>query len=316
MGHQQVLRLDASAEDAVAHYTGLNDALMGMVGRVAHLTVDADISRRLGAYFTLLKAKDLAGIERALLANAFSANLMRTATHQRLLSMLGQETAYLESFRALANPGMRERLSEILGSEEVQRVAPLRQIALERGVAGGYDVDPQQWFDRQTAKIDRLKALEDAVAEGVLGEAAALRREARQALVGYLVIALVAAGLAILFSALVVNSIVGSLNAALGNIESRGSDLTRRLAVPGSDELSRLYRAFNASTADTEQLVATIRRGRSRWRWPAVRSPRAIRIWPSAPRSSRPRWWRRLQAWSRSPRRSARPPTMPSRRAA
>ncbi len=258
---QQVLRLDASAEDAVAHYTGLNDALMGMVGRVAHLTVDADISRRLGAYFTLLKAKDLAGIERALLANAFSANLMRTATHQRLLSMLGQETAYLESFRALANPGMRERLSEILGSEEVQRVAPLRQIALERGVAGGYDVDPQQWFDRQTAKIDRLKALEDAVAEGVLGEAAALRREARQALVGYLVIALVAAGLAILFSALVVNSIVGSLNAALGNIESRGSDLTRRLAVPGSDELSRLYRAFNASTADTEQLVATIRRG-------------------------------------------------------
>jgi len=258
---QQVQRLETGAEEAVAHYTGLNDALMGMVGRVTHLTADAGISRRLGAYFTLLKAKDLAGVERALLANAFSANLMRTATHQRLLSMLGQEAAYLESFQTLANAEMRDRLSEILGSEEVQRVLPLRQIALERGVAGGYDVDPQQWFDWQTARINRLKALEDAVAEGVLTEAAGLRREARQELVGYLMITLVAAGLAILFAVLVVQSIVRSLRAALDDIESRGGDLTRRLAVPGSDELSRLYRAFNASTADTEQLVANIRHG-------------------------------------------------------
>ncbi|MBB3329929.1 methyl-accepting chemotaxis protein [Halomonas campaniensis] len=258
---QQVQRLETGAEEAVAHYTGLNDALMGMVGRVTHLTADAGISRRLGAYFTLLKAKDLAGVERALLANAFSANLMRTATHQRLLSMLGQEGAYLKSFRALANAEMRDRLSEILAGEEVQRVLPLRQIALERGVAGGYNVDPQQWFDWQTAKINRLKALEDAVAEGVLDEAAGLRQEARQELVGYLVITLVAAGLAILFAVLVVQSIVRSLRAALDDIESRGGDLTRRLAVPGSDELSRLYRAFNASTADTEQLVANIRQG-------------------------------------------------------
>ncbi|MDT8879209.1 nitrate- and nitrite sensing domain-containing protein [Halomonas saccharevitans] len=257
---QQVQRLNVSVEEAVAHYTSLNDALMAMIGRLTHLTADADISRRLGAYFTLLKAKDLAGIERALLANAFSTNLMRTETHQRLLSMLGQETAYLESFRTLANDETEQQLTDILNDEAVKRAAPLRQVALDLGVAGGYDVDPQQWFDRQTLKIDRLKGLEDTLAQGVLAQAASLRREARQDLISYLIISLVAAGLAILISALIVRSIVHSLRAALDSIASRGGDLARRLAVPGSDELSQLYAAFNSASEETEVLVGNIQR--------------------------------------------------------
>ena len=257
---QQVKRLNVSAEEAVSHYTALNNALMAMIGRVTHLTADADISRRLGAYFTLLKAKDLAGIERALLANAFSTNLMRSATHQRLVSMLGQEKAYLESFRTLANDTTRQQLTEVLNDADVQRAAPLRQIALDLGVAGGYDVDPQQWFDRQTLKIDQLKGLEDSLAEGVLAQAESLRREARQDLIGYLVISLVAAGLAILFSSLIVQSLVRSLRAALEDIASRGGDLTRRLTVPGSDELSQLYAAFNTASEETETLVSNIQR--------------------------------------------------------
>ncbi|MBB3182854.1 methyl-accepting chemotaxis protein [Halomonas fontilapidosi] len=257
---QQVKRLNVSAEEAVSHYTALNNALMAMIGRVTHLTADADISRRLGAYFTLLKAKDLAGIERALLANAFSTNLMRSATHQRLVSMLGQEKAYLESFRTLANDTTRQQLTEVLNDADVQRAAPLRQIALDLGVAGGYDVDPQQWFDRQTLKIDQLKGLEDSLAEGVLAQAESLRGEARQELIGYLVISLVAAGLAILFSSLIVQSLVRSLRAALEDIASRGGDLTRRLTVPGSDELSQLYAAFNTASKETETLVSNIQR--------------------------------------------------------
>ncbi|MFW6345671.1 MAG: nitrate- and nitrite sensing domain-containing protein, partial [Halomonas sp.] len=258
---ERVQRLDIDANTAVSHYSGINNALMGLIGQVTHLTADADISRRLGAYFALLQAKDLAGIERALLANAFSANLMRTATYQRLQSMLGEEAAYLATFQALANAEMRRELQAIMDGEAVQEVLPLRQLALERGVAGGYGVDAEQWFDQQTAKIEQLKGLEDAVAAGVLSEAARLKGEARQALFTFLVIALVAAGLAILLAALVVQSIVRSLRASLEEIETRGGDLTRRLEVPGSDELSRLYMAFNAATADTEQLVANIRRG-------------------------------------------------------
>ncbi|MGM0987943.1 MAG: methyl-accepting chemotaxis protein [Pseudomonadota bacterium] len=257
---QQVQDLEASARAVMDHYTPINDALMAMVGRLTHLTADADISRRLGAYFTLLKAKDLAGIERALLANAFSANLMRTTTHQRLLSMLGEETAYLESVRTLANDQTRQHLADILDDEAVSRAASLRQVALELGVAGGYDVDPRQWFDRQSLKIDRLKELENTLADDVLAQAASLRREARQDLIAYLAVSLAAAGLAILMAVLVARSIVSTLRTALEDIRNRGGDLTRRLAVPGDDELSQLYAAFNTASEETEALVSSIQR--------------------------------------------------------
>ena len=125
----------------------------------------------------------------------------------------------------------------------------------------GYGADPQQWFDWQTVKIERLKEVEDAVAADILASAGGLRGAARQALVQYLLIASLSIGLAIVLAVVTVRSILLPLKVALADIESRGGDLTRRLAVPGSDELSRLYQAFNASTAETERLVASIKRG-------------------------------------------------------
>lgn len=258
---RRIEALEVEAPEVVAHFTDLNDTLIGMTGEVAHLTDDADISRRLGAYYTLLKAKDLAGIERALLANAFSTNLMRTPTHQRLLSMQGRESAHLDTFDTLANAELADGLTAILEGEVVQRVAPLRDRALTLGVAGGYNVDPQRWFDTQSAKIDELKGLEDSVAAGILASASELRRSAHRALIAYLVIAALATTLALALALITVRSLLGPLYRNLNDIKSRGGDLSRRLEVPGSDELSRLYAAFNDASSETESLVGTIQRG-------------------------------------------------------
>lgn len=257
-------RVDAGeidAGDAVGHYTAINSELMTLVGRMTLRTEAASITRGLSAYYALLEAKDLAGIERALLANAFAANMMRTPAHQRLLSLIGEQAAFLDTFDSLASPALNDRLHEALQGPEIERLAPLRQTAVEQGVMGSFDVDAQEWFDWQTVKIDRLREVENSVASEVASTAADLRREARRALFSYLVVTLLAAGLAILFAVLVVQSLVRSLRGALEEIESRGGDLTRRLPVPGSDELSRLYRAFNHATDATEQLVSHIRRG-------------------------------------------------------
>ena len=258
---QRVDSLEIDTQEAIGHYTGLNSELITLVGRMTQHSDAASITRALSSYYTLLEAKDLAGIERALLANAFGANMMRTPTHHRLLSLIGEEAAFLEAFDGLAHPALRERLAEALSGPEIERLAPLRQIAVEQGVMGVFNVDPLQWFDWQTVKIERLREVENFAADEVATTAAALRREARQELVAYIVVAALAAGLAILFAFLVVRSLVRSLRDALADIESRGGDLTRRLPVLGTDEINRLYRAFNDSTEASEQLLANIRRG-------------------------------------------------------
>src|SRR5690554_3228266 len=92
---QRVDNLDIQAAEAIGHYTSLNGELMTLIGRMTQRTEAASISRALSSYFTLLEAKDLAGIERAVLTNAFAANVMRTPAYHSLLELIGQEKAFL-----------------------------------------------------------------------------------------------------------------------------------------------------------------------------------------------------------------------------
>ncbi|MFD2191665.1 nitrate- and nitrite sensing domain-containing protein [Pistricoccus aurantiacus] len=257
-------QVDAQAlpmAQVIEHYTSANHALMALVGQLAHVTRDAAVSQRLNAYYALLNAKDLSGIERALLANVFAADRMTPMIFRRYLALIGKEDAFLQSFDALANTSMQERLDNALTGEEIDRLVTLREQVLQQGGdAQGYGVGPEQWFDWQTLKIERLATVEDGVAEDVIGTADTLRQQARHALWRYIIIALTATVLSVLLAVWIVRGIVGSLKATLHQIDQRGGDLTQRLPVPGTDELSALYRAFNDSTASTEMLVANIKK--------------------------------------------------------
>ncbi|MCG6656241.1 HAMP domain-containing protein [Halomonas campisalis] len=258
---QRIDGLEIPTGEAIAHYTEINNDLITVIGRMTLATEEASVSSRLTAYYSLLQAKELAGIERAVLSGAFSADAMTPATYQRLLTLVGQETAYHEAFDTLATPAMRERLRQVAESPEVARVEPLRGTAIALGTEGGYGVDAQQWFDWQTDKIDLLKEVEDAVAEDVLATAVSLRSSAFGDLIRHLLVAGLAAGLAVLLAAIIVRSIVLPLRRTLKAIKNSSGDLTLRLDAPGSDELAQLYRAFNESSANSELLVSNIKQG-------------------------------------------------------
>lgn len=263
--HQAALRkhidaLEVATTEALEYYTGINGQLMAFVGSLSHLTREGDIARQLSAYYQLLEAKDLAGEERALLANAFAADGMPDATLRRFLSLLGEEQAFLGSFRVLAGEGNRSQLDEALSGADIERLLERRELAISQAQTGGYGVDPEQWFEWQTVKIAHLKSLENHVANTVVSQTVALRESAQWVLWQYTVIALVASLMAIIAAFLIVRAITQTLNQALVSIATRGNDLTQRLTVPGSDELSQLYQAFNKSSTITEALVADVKR--------------------------------------------------------
>lgn len=256
----RVDRLDIPSGEAISHYTSINGQLMRLVGALSRLTSEGEISRQLTAYYSLLEAKDLAGIERAMLSNAFAADGMSTDMLRNFLSLLGREQAFLTSLRTFASPEDREQLEQALSGPEIERLVERRELAIERYERGGYNVSPEQWFEWQTVKIGRLKALEDQLADKVIENTATLRGEARTALWSYLIVALVTALAAVLAAVLIVRGITRPLKRALNNIETRGNDLTQRLAVPGSDELSKLYTAFNHASEEIETLIAEFKR--------------------------------------------------------
>ncbi|MES1940023.1 methyl-accepting chemotaxis sensory transducer [Salinisphaera sp. T5B8] len=252
--------LSISLGDALAYYTGTNGALMGVAGKLSHITSEAHVARPISAYYKLLEAKDLAGIERALLANAFAADRMSPALYRRFLELIGAEAAFLKGFKTLASPTMRQQYEQAVSGPEIERLNDLRDLAIERAAQGGFGVDPQQWFAWQTVKIGRLKNVEDAVTAEIMTTAQALRSEARRDLWVYIAIAVIAALLTLALTVAIVRAIVRPLKQALHDITHRNGDLSQRLAVPGTDELSQLYVAFNQATESTAQLVRNIQR--------------------------------------------------------
>ncbi|MCP1366876.1 methyl-accepting chemotaxis protein, partial [Halomonas sp. BBD48] len=166
----------------------------------------------------------------------------------------------LMGFDTLATATIREHYRQALSGSDIDRLAGLRELVIERADQGGFEVDPQQWFDWQTVKIDRLKTVENAVTEDILSTAQALHREARIDLWTYVAIASLASLLTLVVTVSIVRAIIIPLKRTLHEITTRGGDLTQRLAVPGSDELSQLYQAFNKATDDTERLITNIRR--------------------------------------------------------
>ncbi len=253
-------QLSVTVDTVLEHYTGINSQLMNLIGALAQQASEGEISRQLAAYFNLLEAKDLAGIERAMLSSAFAADGMSFDMLTRYLSLLGEEAAFLSGFRAFAAPEERQRLGSALSGPDIDRLIERRELAIQRYDVGGYNVDPNQWFEWQTVKIARLKALEDSVAESIITTTTDMRRDVQQALWNYVIISLLATIIAVGLAILMVRTITRPLTAALNNIATRGDDLTQRLAVPGTDELSQLYRAFNDASADTEALVSEIKR--------------------------------------------------------
>ncbi|MFQ3788007.1 methyl-accepting chemotaxis protein [Halomonas sp. A29] len=248
--------------EALEYYTEINARLAEIVGRLNALGNAGELTRSLGAYYSLLEIKESAGIERALLASAFAANRMSPDVYYRFLRLLGEEEAFEESFTVLANADFAARYLAATNEHEAHgELTMMRQIAMRQGIDGGYGVRPERWFEAQTGKLERLRSVELDLAGHVQERAAALASDARLGLATFAGLATLAIVVAILLSMMLVRSMVVPLRLALAQIEARGGDLTQRLAEPGSDELSQLYRAFNASTASMEALVASIQQG-------------------------------------------------------
>ncbi|PRY64259.1 methyl-accepting chemotaxis protein [Vreelandella songnenensis] len=258
---QRADRQEIVGEQSSTYYTSINNLLINIVSRLTFSVENGEIVRQLNAYYNLQNIKELAGIERALLTTAFSTDALSATMYTNLLSLTGRANAYTSSFNNLANQEIQGELAEVLSSDLARNLAAMRGIAVERGIAGNFGADHQQWFEQQTRLIDQLGEIGRKASSDLIKTAQDLRNRAVSGLVYYLALSLAAAGIAILLAILIVRSIVRPLQAALTNIQTRGGDLTQRLAVPGSDELSQLYQAFNKSTIETEALVASIKQG-------------------------------------------------------
>ncbi|PQX93224.1 chemotaxis protein [Cronobacter sakazakii] len=258
---QQITALSLPAPQGVAFYTDTISTVLELVGRSTRLSHAGVIVNQMVVYYSLLSMKEQAGVERALLSGIFFADRFADDQLARLSEVVGKQQAWLAASRQLSDAEGVKRIDAALALPSATRALALRQIAFGKAASGGFGVSPASWFTAQTQRIDTLRTLENAASAQLLATAGQLASDARAGWQRFLAITLLALIVAVSFAVVVARSIHRQLHATLTAIDGMEGDLTRRLDVQGSDELSALNRAYNRAIEDIQRIVAEIKTG-------------------------------------------------------
>lgn len=260
--------LAVTTPEAIRDYTQTIAALIDVIANMAASSTDRDVSNAIGAYVALIKAKERAGQERATGSAAFSAGKFTVPLYQRFIELVGEQNGFMDQFFVYATPGMAAHYRDRMRGNAIDEHVRLRGIALasmETGDLAG--IESTHWFDTITARIDRLKEVEDAVAQDIdalasrLGEEAKAQFATLAAMMGVLVLLTVATAL------LIVRDIVRSLAGMTGAMAAL-ADRRLDIEVPGEgrrDEIGTMAAAmaiFKNSMIEAEHLEAEQERQR------------------------------------------------------
>jgi methyl-accepting chemotaxis protein len=172
-GEADGLRTPAKA--IIAGYTAVNGKLLDAAAAIAAAGHDPEVTLRLAAYLAFLTAKENAGLERAQMANAFTADHFAEGQFVLVTSLIAKQAAYLDSFGRMAAPAIAARWEQARSDPSFAQVTTFEAAATKHAATGGFGVSPAAWFDASTARIDVLKQVEDAQAAGI--DAAAARAQ-------------------------------------------------------------------------------------------------------------------------------------------
>ncbi len=232
--------------EMAAYYTPTIASLLSLIDEMGHLSDDTDLVRRIDAYAGLLQAKERAGLERAIGGAGFARQQFSPTLYRKFISLRAQQDVFMKRFLQDPSPAQAALYRQAMQDPAIARVEEMRRIA-DDSVATGRPatVDPGVWFKTITAKIDRLKQLEDLTEKELTSYAIDTRANALIAFFAYL------AGILLLLAAAswLGMRIARSITEPLAAILERMKDLAAgnlAIDIPGRnrrDEIGDMARA-------------------------------------------------------------------------
>ena len=114
--------LNLGLKHALEYYTGLNTQLLNLTGEMATLSANGEIATLASSYTNFLQSKERAGIERAVLANTFSADAFGTGMYNKFMSLVTIQSTYLDVFRSLAPQSQNDFFQKSQTSNRLQYI--------------------------------------------------------------------------------------------------------------------------------------------------------------------------------------------------
>ncbi|HEX9078728.1 MAG TPA: methyl-accepting chemotaxis protein [Desulfuromonadaceae bacterium] len=253
------LKMEGGA--SFAYFTGLIASYTDVIAAVATTSRERELMRQATAYYAFVMAKEQTGQERATLNAALASGAFTDETFRRALVILAAQKSYLSLFRTFATPAEVAAFDDKAKGPDFQQVESLRDTVLAKGMAGGFGIAPETWFEAITRKIDAMKGVEDSITREILATADDLSSGARKSLIFSIALSTVLGGLALVLGILVMVGITAPLSRMLHmlkDIAEGEGDLTRRLEEGRRDEFGELSHWFNRFVDNIHTIVSQV----------------------------------------------------------
>ncbi len=243
-----------------AYYSKTISSLLDVPTQVSILSSHSEISRLASAYSSLLKAKERAGMERALLTTVFAADQFTPDTQSRFLKNFSAQDVYTDMFFGYALDSQKEFYKAQVSGPAVDEVARMKKIAMDKGNEPGMGIDPAYWFKTVTEKIDLIKEVENKLSGDLLDAANKFKNDAQRMAIFFIVLTILSVLMTVVLTFFISRGILRSIN-TLQQVASAiaNGDLSSGIDISQKDELGNLLRSMSTMQ---QQLLARITKDR------------------------------------------------------
>ncbi len=251
----QTLRTDVTTQtiqqpEAVTRYTDINQTLFQFVIQSTHYSNYKDVFPLKLAYINLLKAKEKAGLERALLAAVFSQDALEPGQFRQFFKLVVAQEAYLnhDVMDYLTDEQKAFLKNQLSSGQLIEETTRMREMVYAAETANGKlqdKAEPEYWFEIQTCKINLLKGAGDKLAHDLYSKAKENQKAAYTNFISFLSLMIIIIGLAITFFFIMLTDITKRLSQAvwIANQIAAGN-LNNKIDTTRKDETGQLNRAF------------------------------------------------------------------------
>ena len=230
------------------YYTQIISSFLESIENIKFAAAGADATRPISAYIALMRAKELAGLERAMGVVGFGSGQFLSETYERYLSLIAKQEHLLSTVTSHAPSETLVAMNQLQGSPIEQQVRAYRDVAGAAPFGGSIThVSAPDWWAAATARIDALKDIEQRLSQTLRAQA---QNETREALSGLGLLAATLSGLvlgAAIVSFWVYREIQPPIARIIASMRAWAKDdtVTDLVEAERGDGIGELARTFN-----------------------------------------------------------------------
>ena len=100
---QQAILLDASVLATIDYFSGLNKQLLNIISVLPNLSNNSNISQLSNAHLNILKGKEKADLERAIISSVLSLDTVSLTQYLQAITLSAEQKVYFKSFTLAKN---------------------------------------------------------------------------------------------------------------------------------------------------------------------------------------------------------------------